>query len=250
MPHPGNDPILALFHRVADAVADALGRVDDWGMSGTRVGQYRADVAVDEAALATLAGADVAVLSEESGRSGPARGPVVVVDPLDGSTNASRGVPWFATALCLVDDEGPAVALVANQASGERWWAVRGQGAGRTTGVAVVPSGCRALGEAVVGISGLPAGPYGWWQFRSLGASALDLCLVAGGVLDGFVDMSPDAHGVWDYLAAALICQEAGAVVADAYGRDLVVLDHEARRTPVAAATPDLLTQLLAVRQR
>ncbi len=43
---------------------------------------------------------------------------MVVIDPLDGSTNASRGVPWFATALCLVDDDGPAVALVANQAIG------------------------------------------------------------------------------------------------------------------------------------
>ena len=84
-----------------------------------------------------------------------------------------------------------------------------------------------------------PAATYGWAQFRALGASALDLCLVAAGTLDAFVDMSPDAHGVWDYLAATLICAEAGAVVGDALGRDLVVLDHGARRTPIAAATPD-----------
>ena len=61
--------------------------------------------------------------------------------------------------------------------------------------------------------------------------------------------MSPDAHGVWDYLAGTLICREAGAVVVDALGRELTVLDHDARRTPVAAATPDLLDAMLAVRR-
>ena len=99
-----------------------------------------------------------------------------------------------------------------------------------------------------MGISGPPTGAYGWAQFRALGASALDLCLVAAGTLDAFVDMSADAHGVWDYLAASLICAEAGAVVADAFGRDLVVLDHAARRTPIAAATPVLLDALRTVR--
>jgi myo-inositol-1(or 4)-monophosphatase len=53
---------------------------------------------------------------------------------------------------------------------------------------------------------------------------------------------------VWDYLGGALVCAEAGAVVADALGRDLVVLDHAARRTPVGAATPDLFDALLAAR--
>ncbi|MDD9371521.1 MAG: hypothetical protein PV358_15490, partial [Acidimicrobiales bacterium] len=57
------------------------------------------------------------------------------------------------------------------------------------------------------------------------------------------------AHGVWDYLGGALVCAEAGAVVTDAYGRDLTVVDHAARRTPVAAATPALLDALVAARQ-
>ena len=131
-----------------------------------------------------LHGAGYAVLSEESGRTGPAGAAVVVIDPLDGSTNASRGVPWYATALCLVDDDGPAVALVANQATGERVQRRprRGGVAGRRA--ALVPSGCVEPAAAIVGISGLPAGDYGWAQFRALGASALDLCLVAAGTLD------------------------------------------------------------------
>ena len=71
---------------------------------------------------------------------------------------------------------------------------------------------------------------------------------MAAGILDGYVDCSRDAHGSWDYLGGMLVCQEAGAVVADALGRDLVTLDHDARRTPVAAATPELLVELIAAR--
>jgi fructose-1,6-bisphosphatase/inositol monophosphatase family enzyme len=71
---------------------------------------------------------------------------------------------------------------------------------------------------------------------------------VASGTLDGYVDCSVDAHGAWDYLGALLVCREAGAEARDAHGRDLVVLEHAARRTPVAGATPVLLDDLLAVR--
>jgi fructose-1,6-bisphosphatase/inositol monophosphatase family enzyme len=78
-----------------------------------------------------------------------------------------------------------------------------------------------------------------------MGASALDICAVASGTFDGFVDMSPDAHGVWDYLGAALVVREAGGAVVDAFGRDLTVLDHAARRTPVAASGAGLLGELL-----
>ena len=250
--------VLGLFHDVADRIGQLLAAAADWGPSGDRDGQYAIDLVTDGAALTILHDAGYAVLSEESGHTAPpggGRAGVVVIDPLDGSTNASRGVPWFATALCLVDDDGPAVALVANQASGERFAAVRGQGAWRGRGRAggplaarLRPSGCDRLATAIVGISGAPLGG-GWAQFRAFGASALDLCLVAAGTLDGFVDMSPDAHGVWDYLSASLICAESGIPVVDAAGRDLVVLDHTARRTPVVAATPELLEALLAIRR-
>ncbi len=60
--------------------------------------------------------------------------------------------------------------------------------------------------------------------------------------------MSPDAHGVWDYVGAQLVVQEVGGVVADAFGRDLVVLEHDARRTPVAATSSALLGQLIEQR--
>lgn len=239
--------MLGLFHEVADAVAVALAAVTDWGESGRRSGQYLADVTVDEIAVERLLDAGFAVLSEESGRAGDGNR-IVVVDPLDGSTNASRGIPWYATSLCLVDDDGPAVALVANQATGERRHAVRGTGAwaGERR---LRASSCQRLGDAVIGVSGRPVGEWGWRQYRALGAAALDLGLVAAGGLDGWVDLSVDAHGSWDYLGGVLLCTEAGAVVTDAHGRDLVAFDHDDRRTPVAAATPHLLNVLLSAHE-
>jgi myo-inositol-1(or 4)-monophosphatase len=239
---------LGLLHEVADAVTAVLRRVENWGESGLRTGQYLADLDADDAALGVLRRAGVGVLSEESGLEGGDRAEVVVLDPLDGSTNASRGVPWFATALCLVDRDGPATALVVDQASGVRWWAERGSGAFRD-GDRIGPSGCADASRAIIGVSGRPVDGLPYAQFRALGAAALDLCLVASGTLDGFVDCVADAHGVWDYLASTLICREAGAAVVDALGRDLVVLDHAARRTPVAAATPALLDTLVAARR-
>ena len=95
----------------------------------------------------------------------------------------------------------------------------------------------------------MPPGWLGWKQYRALGAAALDLCAVAAGVVDAYIDCSASAHGPWDYLGGLLVCAEAGAVVADATGAELVVLDHAARRTPVAAATPLLLDECLAARR-
>jgi myo-inositol-1(or 4)-monophosphatase len=112
----------------------------------------------------------------------------------------------------------------------------------------VRPSAIRELDEALVALSGWPARHLGWRQYRALGAAALDLCAVAGGVVDAYLECEGDRLGPWDYLAGALICQEAGAVVADAEGRDLVVLTHEGRRTPMAACTPELLEALAQAR--
>src|SRR5262245_64567966 len=120
--------------RAADAVAQVLAANTDWGASGVRDGQYAVDLEADAACLDALYAAGFRVLSEESGITGPpasASAPIVVVDPLDGSTNASRGVPWYASALCLVDGNGPAVGVGVNHATKERFVGIRGHGAAR-----------------------------------------------------------------------------------------------------------------------
>lgn len=244
------DPdLLDLLGRAANEVINALDSWTTWGPSGLREGQYASDLAADEAARAVLDAAGVGVLSEESGLWGADRAVMVVLDPLDGSTNASRRLSWWATSLCAVDDEGPAASVVVDLVHGFRYEALRGGGA-RRDGEAIAPSGETRLANSMVGLSGLPPRSLGWRQFRALGASALDLCAVADGRLDAWVDCSDNAHGPWDYLGAMLVCTEAGAVIVDALERDLVVLEHAARRTPVAGATPQLLDELVAARRQ
>lgn len=242
-----DDGLLELLGDVADAVTEALAGVTDWSMVDPSRGQYAADLIADAAALEVLDAVGVGVVSEESGRRRPDEPVTVVVDPLDGSTNASRGVPWYATSLCAVVDGVARVALVADLAGGRRYEAVVGGGA-TCNGVPIAPSGADRLSGAFVGLSGYPSRYLGWRQYRALGAAALDLCAVADGTLDGYLDCSWNAHGVWDYLAGALVCSEAGAVVGDASGRDLLVLDPAQRRTPVAASTAGLQAELLTVR--
>jgi len=244
----GDESLMAALHDAATAVRAALDGLADWGDAGTRAGQYKSDLAADEAVLAILGAAGLGVMSEESGVHHGDRDVVVVVDPVDGSTNASRSLPWFATSLCAVDRDGARAAVVVDQAHGLRFEAIRGGGA-RVDGQPLVPSGCTDMGQAVVGLSGYPPRWFGWKQFRALGAIALDLCAVAGGRLDAYVDCSPSAHGAWDYLGGMLVCREAGVGVVDAFDRPLVTTDHAARRTPIAAATPELLEQAVAARR-
>jgi fructose-1,6-bisphosphatase/inositol monophosphatase family enzyme len=245
-----NEEILAVLHEVADAISVVLESNTDWGLSGLRHTQYSVDVDCDNAALAILHGAGCAVLSEESQRTGDwgENDILVVMDPLDGSTNASRGVPWYATALCALDNNGMRASLVVNQASGrDSYWATRGGGAFHN-GNPIRPSSCTDIKKAVVGISGLPSFKPGWAQFRALGAAALDICLVADGSLDGWVDMN--SHGVWDYLASSLICQEAGVQIAEISGRDYVTTEYNDKRTLVVASTREISASLLDIRKR
>jgi len=245
-----DEEILDVLHRTADAVAGVLQANTDWSLSGKRATQYSVDLAADAAALAVLHGAGCAVLSEESQITGEWKtgGLMVVMDPLDGSTNASKRVPWYATALCAIDGEGMRASLVVNQASGrDRYWASRGGGAFHN-GIRLRVDQRNTLRDSVVGISGLPSFRPAWGQFRALGAAALDICLVATGALDGWIDFN--SHGVWDYLASVLVCQEAGVVVSEFQSRDLVVTQYAEKRTPLVASSRELLDELRAVREQ
>jgi len=235
-----------LFEVLDDAVTAvraALDGLEDWGPAGTKPGQYRLDLAADDAALPILRGAGLAVLSEESGLTGDGpSGLLAVIDPVDGSTNAHRGVPFYSTSICVLDAEGPLVGLVVNQAIGTRYAATRGGGAERD-GRPIKPSGCEGIGQAIVGVSGFPGNHPGWAQFRALGAASLEWCAVGEGVLDAYLTVGGSTLYGWDYLAGLLVCREAGAMAMEREGRDLVVRDASSRR-PVVAATAALAEKL------
>jgi myo-inositol-1(or 4)-monophosphatase len=235
--------LLAVLDEAAAAVRAALDTLEEWGPTGSKPGQYHLDLAADAAALPILHGAGLGVLSEESGMTGHGASPLLaVIDPVDGSTNAYRRVPFYSTSICVLDEEGPRVGLVQNHANGDRYAAVRGDGADKG-GEALAPSGCEALGDAIVGISGYPMEYPGWAQFRALGAASLEVCAVAEGVLDAYTVAGRSTLYGWDYLAGLLVCREAGAAEAEWDGRDLVVRDGSSRR-PLVAATRTLAEQL------
>jgi myo-inositol-1(or 4)-monophosphatase len=236
--------LLEVLDEAVRAARGALDALEDWGPSGGKPGQYRLDLAADGAALPVLHGAGLAVLSEESGTTGDsAAGLLAVIDPIDGSTNAHRGVPFYSTSICVLDAEGPRVGVVTNQATGVRYAAVRGDGAEKD-GRPIAPSGCEDLGAAIVGISGFPCFHPGWAQYRALGAASLECCAVAEGVLDAYLVVGGSTLFSWDYLAGLLICREVGVAEGERAGKDLVVREDSSRR-PVVAATKGLAERLL-----
>jgi fructose-1,6-bisphosphatase/inositol monophosphatase family enzyme len=230
--------VLAELESVAAAVADGIAGLDDPGAPGRRVGQYAADVVADDIAVAALLDAGFGVVSEESGAHGDDRPVVVVVDPLDGSENAVRGLGPHGVSLCAVGASGLLAAHVLDLGTKTAYAAIRGEGAVRD-GRPIHTSGRRDLAGAAVAVSGHPPGPLAGCT-RGWGAAALELCAVAEGTFDAFVQWGADHHGCWDYLAGTLICLEAGAWAEDVRGRDLTAVGPDVRRAPLVAATVEL----------
>lgn len=242
------EALLALFETCAASQRGALASLDiDTRRGATdRPGQYALDLVADAAILPLLHAAQLRVLSEESGWTGPDDATItVVLDPVDGSTNCARGIPYWSISLCALDTDGPLCGLVVNSVTGQRNHAIRGVGAW-TDDVAVRAAGTTRLRDSIVCLAGHSAHRLDWQQYRALGSAALALCDVAAGRLDAYLDTLPDEHRPWDYLAGVLMCAEAGATVRDARGRDLLVVDSGVRRQLVAAATPKLADELMA----
>ena len=221
----------------------------DWGLAGTKAGQHHSDLAADAAALEVLGERGSGVLSEESGLQDAERPLLVVVDPLDGSTNAAQGIPWFATSLCAVDADGPLAALVVNLVNGDRFEARRGEGAWRN-GAAIGPSAAPTVRAGHRRPVGLPAAVAGLAAVP--GARGGGPRPVRGGLrrarrLPGLQPRRPRRLG---------LPGRAAGLPGGRCGRDRRVLARpgaarrrDEKRTPVAAATPSLLDELVAARR-
>lgn len=240
------DDLLDVFAAAADAQRAALAALAgaERRARTERPGQYHLDTVADAAILPVLHAAGLRVLSEESGWTGDEDSPVtVVLDPVDGSTNCARGIPYWGISVCAIDGEGLLCALVENAATGAAYTAVRDGGAWLDD-EHLRASATKDVDRSVIALVAMPDRVLPWRQFRALGSSALALCDVAAGNLDGFLDATDSAHCPWDYLGALLVCREAGALVVDAHDRELVVAEESARRQLVAAGTPELLGAL------
>lgn len=183
-----------------------------------------ADIAVEElvrSRLDALRPGD-AVVGEEQGGA-VARGAVTwVVDPIDGTTNFLYGLPGYAVSLAATYDGVSVAGAVAEPETGRLWSAAQGCGA-TCDGRPLRPSGVAELAMALLG-TGFSYSPERRARqasfiggmlpkvrdLRRSGSSALDVCAVAAGRLDAFVEHGPRW---WDWAAASLVAREAGAVV-------------------------------------
>jgi myo-inositol-1(or 4)-monophosphatase len=163
-------------------------------------------------------------VAEEFSTEHHVRGRRWIVDPLDGTVNFVHGHPFSCVSIALVDDEGPAVAVVHAPFLGEVFHAVRGAGA-FLNGEPISVSDTADPGEALLA-TGFPfkagkgePGPYlelvgeavlSTHGVRRCGAAAIDLAYVACGRVDGFfeIGLSP-----WDVAAGILLVTEGGGVV-------------------------------------
>jgi myo-inositol-1(or 4)-monophosphatase len=219
------------------------------------------DAAAEQAVVARLdaTGADFTLVSEELGIRPPrveTSTNVIVVDPIDGSINAKRGIPFFSLSIAVAD--GPAMGdvlfgYVYDFGSGEEWTARRGEGAfldGRPLGP--VPPRERiellsleatrtdlvvAYGPSLAALA---------HRVRVMGSLALSLCHLAAGRFDAVCSLKP-ARSV-DVAAALLLVAEVGLVaeLPDDGALADAPLDLEGRSRVVAAATNEHVAQVVA----
>ena len=234
-----------LSEQISDEIRSSLSSLEDWGKADGHPGQYKHDVIADEIATPQLIAAGLGVISEESEPTGLDKSFVAIIDPIDGSTNANLGLPWYALSLCLVHNKEAVASFVRNLATGETFRAELGSGAEKNSHKIVV-SGVTDIENSIVVFNDLPTKHFGWRQYRALGSAALDLCKVADGSFDAFVDIG-EGLAIWDYAGAALICKEAGAKITDSESNPISYQLGTQRRQLICAGSAKLHDTILSL---
>jgi myo-inositol-1(or 4)-monophosphatase len=230
-------------------------RVGEGGDDTTAV-----DQAAEDAVVARLAARneDFVLISEELGERtfGNGGSRRLVVDPIDGSVNAKRGIPFFSFSLAFAEGttmEDVVYGYVYDFGSGEEWTAERGKGAflgGRPLG-AVGPKDrieilsfegttAPAIAERIPRVLGLVD------RVRVMGSLALSLCHLADGRVDAVCSLK-EARSV-DIAAAQLLVRERGMAIElfDDPPLAAAPLDLVTRSRVAAAGTPELAAALAA----
>ena len=189
--------------------------------------------------LLTAARPDDAFLGEEGGTAEGTTGVRWVVDPIDGTVNFLYGLPQYAVSIAAEQDGTVVAGVVINAATGAEYAGVLGGGStrdGRPLTVRPTPPLAETL--VITGFSydaalrGLQAAAVTRLlplvrDIRRLGSCALDLCHLAEGSADAYLE---EGVNLWDHAAAGLVAREAGArtlLVTGVGGRELLVAAPE-----------------------
>jgi myo-inositol-1(or 4)-monophosphatase len=256
---------LALCRRAAVSARSAVGELSSRAERSAEHGRGEGGdttLAVDRAAEQAVfreledAGVPLVAVSEERGEvslNGGGKGegrPRVVIDPVDGSMNAKRGLPFACVSIAVAAGAAMAdveVGVVTELDLAREWWAVRGEGAyldGERLGT-LTPGPLEVLGletarATLVSRQADAIAATEARRLRVLGSVAVSMCLVAAGRLDAMVTLR--AVRSVDVAAAQLIVREAGGAVALPGGDGL---DLEMRSRAAAARSPELVERLL-----
>lgn len=255
----------ALYHAVTSAVT--TGNAAEWGKLGQNAKGDQVkwfDLAADRAVCAYLEQhfpSPVLLLSEEGEPRSFGQGEpewTIVLDPVDGSENFSRGLAPAGMAVALIPAGLPVAvdtvefALVGSLYRSQMWQAARGQGAWRD-GQLVRPSSISQLGAAMINfdLTGAAVQPAvakllaQTRSARSFGAATIALVAVADGGLEAYVDLRNQLTPE-NFLAPGLIIRESGGVITDAQGETLPPLQAMTDcYALIAAANPELHAVLL-----
>jgi myo-inositol-1(or 4)-monophosphatase len=251
---------LALCRAAADDVRGVLlelpGRSEREPVVGRGMGGDETtaiDAAAEGVILARFAGLDATIVSEEAGVRGDGK-TYVVVDPIDGSLNAKRGIGFFSVSIAVAS--GPTMSdvdfgFVHDFGTGEEWTATRGEGA-RLNGaplegqlpkdkieiLSFEATRTAAVAEQAAAVVDLA------YRLRIMGSLALSLCHLAAGRVDAVCSLKP-ARAV-DIAAAQLLVRERGLAIDlfDAPPFGAAPLDLEGRSRVAAAGTPELCRKL------
>lgn len=199
------------------------------------------------------------VVGEECGtiRIGEEPEAYVVVDSVDGTTNAVRGINFASTSIAVSPEDRlnrVRYAIVMRLDNGKAYTAVKGRGAQYDEGK-ISPSRVQSLQDAVISID-ISRNPQNIDRvlpllkaishIRCLGSSALEICQVASAQLDAYVDVRGKLRTT-DIAAAILILKEAGGVILDPDGNELgdVPLTVISRFSLIAAANAAIFDEIL-----
>lgn len=186
----------------------------------TRIDRIAEDVLLEAIAAGAAEDGGATVISEEIGsRDLGSETPVIIVDPIDGSLNAKRGLPWFSASIAIAD--GPRMSdvragYVHDFATGNVFTAEAGRGAWLNGRPLRIP---RSDGLRIVALEGAEPERIGrvaptlaeTRRLRLIGSLALSLCATAAGWVDGMAGLG--AARTVDVAAGCLIAREAGASV-------------------------------------
>ncbi|MFO8077277.1 MAG: inositol monophosphatase family protein [Thermoplasmatota archaeon] len=227
-----------------------IGRTIDIGADGTPTKLI--DKLAEDVAIKTIkkSKTKINLLSEEAGFIDNDAEYTFVLDPVDGTRNATRGIPFFTVSLAvgrhsLSDVE---YGIIKHVSTGDIYEAEAKMGAFYNKNHILVPdvSSQESVYSATLG-KRCEAKTHDMVKnaiVRSLGSASLEMCLVATGALDAYI-VSREFLRVTDIAASTLFLREAGGIVADISGESLdMTLTLDERTSVLAAGNRELIQQL------